>query len=1165
VSQRTDTTIVENRLAVPAPGSLPDNVFVGRDREMSMLQAAVDETLRRCGRLILIGGEPGIGKTRTAETVTVHARDRGALILWGRCYAAQGAPAFWPWVAVLRSAIRALDEGMLLQVLGGDAAVLSPLLAQVTQCTAAPPTPAAESPEARFRLFDGVARFLERLGERMPSVIVLDDLHEADRASLFLLDLIAQRLRELPILVIGTYRDGEGAGDGALDATIAGLLRAPRAIGMRLQALNESEVEQMVQARAGEAVPPALAAQIYQRSEGNPLFVRELIELLMAEGRMTAEVVARWQATVPKTVRAAIVQRLRPLSSACWETLRIAALLGREFDLALLSDVLSDATDVSLRETKRIGVSGAVDAARDAGILVPMVHGRQRYRFAHALIREVLLDGLGAERSVALHAIIGAALERRPDRAPYLRELAYHFSHASGAARSDGTNESALVPGVHEKAVAYSCQAADRAAQMLAYEEAVRWYQQALELLERVSGADERARCDVLIALGIAQRDAGSLEDSKATLLRAAQLTRQLDQPEQLARAALHFGTKVVWGEPSIPDPTLVGLLEAAASALGNSETRSHARVLARLALALRFSFDTERCLYVSRRALEMARRLADPTVIIEALHAWLTTNWRPDNGEQRRALSAELVARAEQAQDQGSLILAYGWRCKLLAEHGDWPGVRAAQHRCEQLALRSREPLYQWWIRAGQAARAIHEGRFAQAASLIQDACALEQTLNQGVPLGHLSQLISLWSLQGRTELLGAILDSQGTSGGAFPGFVQQCSAANIACELGRVAAASTALEGLAGRRFADFPQDESWLTCMHYMAEVCAFVGDGVRAEIVLEQLRPYENCAVINPASGVFLAPVAHDLALLETCLRLWLDAVRHFDQALRMSRMAAARPATARTQCEYARMLLTRGWPGDAPQADRLLDAALETARDLEMGLLEQRVLALKDRMPSQADDQKGSSPTSSQAAATGPPHATHNGEAVFQREGEYWTLGEPHHIVRLKDSRGLQYLWYLVAHPGQEFLALDLVVRTRKEADASFTATPVRDAALTILDASSKVAYRQRLAELRSSVEEAEAADDRGMAERARAEIEFIEDELAAAIGLGGRDRTSGSSAERARSTVSKGIKRAVARISAVHPTLGRHLDRTVRTGVFCAYLPAENERLSWQL
>jgi hypothetical protein len=185
--------------------------------------------------------------------------------------------------------------------------------------------------------------------------------------------------------------------------------------------------------------------------------------------------------------------------------------------------------------------------------------------------------------------------------------------------------------------------------------------------------------------------------------------------------------------------------------------------------------------------------------------------------------------------------------------------------------------------------------------------------------------------------------------------------------------------------------------------------------------------------------------------------------------------------------------------------------------------------------------------------------------VFRRDGDYWAIGHRDAVVRLKDRKGIQYLWCLVSHPGVEFLALDLATRCRNGGALVQAAAAGHDRGLVVLDAASKAAYKRRVTALRGTLEEAEALNDRGTAERARAEIQFIEDELTAAIGLGGRDRTSGSNVERARSTVTKGIKSAIAKISAAHATLGRHFDRTVHTGVFCSYAPAEEERLSWQL
>ncbi|MBI1817887.1 MAG: AAA family ATPase [Deltaproteobacteria bacterium] len=548
----TPTTVDSAPVSAPSP-------FVGRQPEMAILRAAVEDVVGGRGRLILLAGEPGIGKTRTAEEFASSVQERGGQVLWGRCYEGEGAPAFWPWVQVLRACAQQFDSTALRDALGAGAADLVQIVPAIgEQITALPILAPSESPEGRFRLFDSVAQFLGRSARRTPLVVILDDLHGADRSSLALLEFLARALRAVPMLVVGTYRDVGATQSDGLTETVVELLRASGTERVLLRGLNQSEIAQFVEAHVGSAPPAELVAQLHQRTEGNPLFVGEFVRVLAAEGRMRdAPGTAAWNIAVPHGVKAVIEHRLAPLTSACREVLAVAAVIGREFQPRVLASAFGVAAGA-----RDDAVAVALEEAVAARIVDEQPGAPGRYRFVHALIGETLYDGLRASQRVKFHQRVGEVMEQLPDGQELLAELAHHFYE--GGRGGDPT-----------KAIAYARRAGDRAMALLAYEEAERFYQSAHSLLD-APGAAEPDRCAVLVDLGMAQHQAGDSETSTATLRRATELATRLGLQAQLGRIAAHFetfGTRVM-PKPAADPPFSESLLTTDDSPLTSHDSR---------------------------------------------------------------------------------------------------------------------------------------------------------------------------------------------------------------------------------------------------------------------------------------------------------------------------------------------------------------------------------------------------------------------------------------------------------------------------------------------------------------------------------------------------------------------------------------------------------------
>jgi hypothetical protein len=390
---------------------LAGGVFVGREHEMDTLRAAFEEALSGRGGLVLLAGEPGIGKTRTAEELVTYARLRKAQVLWGRCHEGEGAPAFWPWVQAIRAYVHERDPKTLLSELGSGASDVAQVVSEVRErLPNLPPPPDGDPERARFRLFDSITTFLRNAGAAQPLVLVLDDLHWADKPSLLLLQFLARELRGARLLVIGTYRDVGVGRRHPLSETLADLAREQLAERVVLRGLGEHDVARFIEITAGLKPPPKLVEAVYRETEGNPFFVNEVVRLLVADGRLQhPEQIKSWDLGIPQGVREVVGRRLDHLSAECNRTLTVASVIGREFGLDVLERVTGLDGD-RLLET--------LEEAIAARVIVEVPRAGGRFTFSHALIRDTLYDELAATRRMRPTVRSGRASKRSTPASP---------------------------------------------------------------------------------------------------------------------------------------------------------------------------------------------------------------------------------------------------------------------------------------------------------------------------------------------------------------------------------------------------------------------------------------------------------------------------------------------------------------------------------------------------------------------------------------------------------------------------------------------------------------------------------------------------------------------------------------------------------------------------
>jgi predicted ATPase len=363
--------------------------LVGRDGELAELLAGIDDAATGRGRLCLLAGDPGIGKSRLADEAAARARDRGITVAWGRCWEAGGAPAYWPWVQALRACVRGLGSEELRSRLGAGAPHLAQVVAEVAEIlpdVGSPPPIGAEG--GRFRLFNAVTTFLRNATAGQPLMLVLDDLHAADEPSLLLLRFVARELGDSRVLVVAAYRDMEVDHGHPLAAALGELSREPVTRHLRLTGLTEEDVGRVIQQTAGARAGEGVVAAVHRYTEGNPLFVGEVVRLLSAEGHLDRiDDPAGLRLAIPEGIREVVGRRVARLPEQCGTILGLASVFGREFwlpPLARLSGVpagqLLDILDDSIAARLVAEVPGLPGAAPASLVPAPADRARNELR-----------------------------------------------------------------------------------------------------------------------------------------------------------------------------------------------------------------------------------------------------------------------------------------------------------------------------------------------------------------------------------------------------------------------------------------------------------------------------------------------------------------------------------------------------------------------------------------------------------------------------------------------------------------------------------------------------------------------------------------------------------------------------------------------------------------
>jgi class 3 adenylate cyclase/tetratricopeptide (TPR) repeat protein len=602
--------VVWHEEATAAPALLERTPFVGREAERAELRRCLDQTARGQGTLVMIGGEPGVGKTRLAEELAAEARQRGLLALTGHCYEMEGAPPYIPFVEVLEATARIVPREALREALGDAAPEVAKLMPELRRLFPDIAAPMELPPEQERRyLFNSVLEFIERAGRVQPLFLVWEDLHWADDSTLLLLQHIAQRLIEMPVLIVGTYRDVELDVARPLARALQELTRQRLAHDLALKRLPEAEVAAMLRVLSGQEPPASLVKAVYRETEGNPFFVEEVFHHLATEGKLFDEQGRWWsdlsigELEVPRGVRLVIGRRLERVSEDCRRILTTAAVIGRGFSFELLETLGEAEADVLL---------DAIDEAERAHLITSAGDGREaRFTFAHELIRQTLLSGLSLPRRQRLHLRVAEAIERVYARAleEHAADLAHHLYQAGTAADP-------------QKTVHYLALAGERALGAAAFEDALRLYESAVSLQP---ADDRRGRADLLSKRGMARRSLGRWEEALADWREALTAYDELGDAEAVGRLSSDMTIQLLWGA------RFVQALEIARRglvALGERVSADRCHLLVRAGLTLSMAGYHMAGDGMIAQAVAMAEQLGDQRLLGRVLSSKAVHHW---------------------------------------------------------------------------------------------------------------------------------------------------------------------------------------------------------------------------------------------------------------------------------------------------------------------------------------------------------------------------------------------------------------------------------------------------------------------------------------------------------------------------------------------------------
>jgi len=908
--------------AGPASPSLPARlaaaqaaVFVGREREYERLDAAwkaVDGGAAGGVGIMLVSGEPGIGKTTLSARFAADVHGKGAVVVYGRCDEDLGIP-YKPWVEALAQLVAWLpDEVLAAHVAerGGSIARLIPGLAP--RLGSGLPEP-GDGDAQRFVLFACVADLLARAADERAVLVVLDDLHWADQATVQLLCHLATAGAPTRVGVLGTFRDSDVGSSHPLADALAALHRDGRVERISLRGFDDGELLALLEGIAGHEMTAdgvALRDAVLAETSGNPFFAVEVLRHLAETGAIYQGADGRWASTVdlqaaglPISVKEVVGHRLARLGAETERVLSLAAVIGRDFDVPLLARV-ADVDDDALIELCDAAVSAAVLATTD---------DPDGYTFAHALIAHTLHDGLSPARRARAHRAVAEQLEALvgDDPGDRVGELARHWMAATA-------------PAEVVKAVRYAAAAGARALEQLAPDEALRWYGEAHALVER-HGSDDRERVDILLGLGTAQHHCG-VGAHRETLLDTAWLADRIDAVDLLAQAALTNSRGFASAIGHV-DEARLEVIGRALERLGDTDLALRAELLGLAAAERFYADDLPTRLSLADEAVRTSRRSGDPQALFRTLKLALEAIGGPSTLAQQIEWSDEMSRLAEESGDPADRSAAANMSAQFALVDGNLAAFRSGSATIDELIDRVPSATLRWTYGWREGLSVILAGELGAAERLAGEIVTLGEQIGQtDVASFFGAYLANIRYHQGRLHELTpqieqAIVDS--------PGLPAYRAVLADACARGGDLRRATALLDADRAGGLTMREDKQWTTAHAAWTVAAVLVGDTATAELLHDRLQPHHDQMVITVPTTVHCA-VAHYLGMLDHLLGRHDDAERRFEEAMAIHDGMESPLLVAYTDAAWSALLADRDRGDDRQRARAMAERAVTVA-------------------------------------------------------------------------------------------------------------------------------------------------------------------------------------------------------------------------------------------
>jgi serine/threonine protein kinase/tetratricopeptide (TPR) repeat protein len=905
----------------PADNPLHRRVFVGRESELRQLQSAFDAAMSGQGSLIMVVGEPGIGKTALCEQLATYVTLRGGKSLVGHCYE-EGSLSlpYLAFVEALRSYVLTRESDELQNELGSGAGDVARIVSEVRDRLKIKLRPPKDPEEERYRLMQAVASFLANAANVQPLLLVLEDLHDSDKGTLEMLTHVSRQLAGTRVLIVGTYRDVEVDRSHPLSAALAELRRISSYGRVLLRGLNADEVRRMLESIARQEVPWGLAEAVHRQTEGNPLFVQEVVRYLAEEGLITQEE-GRWRSsretplemTIPEGLRDVIGRRLSLLDPECNQLLSIASVIGREFGLDTLRSVASIDEDVFVKALKEAVQMSVLEERSQPGIV--------RYRFTHAFFRQTLYEELIAPQRLKLHQQVARALETqyagRIDE--HAAELAEHFSQSTD-------------PADLAKAVSYGEIAAKGAISVYAYGEAVRLTEQALKV-QRVFNPNDKVKiCDLLLALGEYLIAAGEPHRAFSSELQEAfSLAESLHDEDRAARACslamngilFHGAGLAGWISPEAAKwvdrgdrYAKPGTRERVWVNLGIAELKGANGFVTRNFDAIK---ESGRLII---KNFELARRINDPETFCYAAMSYFIGTFAPQHAAERMKLAEELAKRPRSGLSTYAQNLADTVVGNILLEFGQRQRAEPYFDNIKEMAALSGQANLLLWSMSLDSRRAAMEGR-------LEDALAISQSIRpraRQLGLVEYGLAVEFYSSHQPILYLGRLAEMRQLFGDS-----PYLSLAQFRINSATDAEVHRVLEQWVIDRPGIGSTDDGtgiWMDMLFLQAAVR--IGYRQAAELLLGR---FADCSICT--TGIFFPTcISRHLGAATALLGRHEEALKYYDEALKVATEMSFRPEVALTRLQLAELLLAH-YTEEKTSAVEHLEFAMKEFREMKM--------------------------------------------------------------------------------------------------------------------------------------------------------------------------------------------------------------------------------------